>query len=100
MTPPHVEYVGFTTKGAAREYTLRLKQVGGESRDFVLAIPSAAFASQRARFQEGPDICFLKLQREIAAGGAALPPAYLLVTDADLDEYRLAHAPKSPPRRF
>ena len=99
MTSPQVEYLGFTTKGDAREYTLRLKPVGGEIRDFVLAIASEAFVARRVRYQDGPEICFLKLHRELAAAVPALPPAYLSITDAELEEYRVAHAPKAPQRR-
>ncbi len=99
--PPlaHVEYRGFATKGDSREYTLRLKNTAGEFRDFTLAIASEAFVAHRVRYQDGPDICFLKLQRELLAHGEALPPVYLEVTDADLAEYRTAHAPKPPQRR-
>ncbi len=98
MTLPHVEYLGFTTKGDAREYTLRLKPTVGEAREFVLAIASEAFVARRVRYQDGPDICFLKLQRELATS-EGLPPAYLCITDAELEEYRVAHAPKAPQRR-
>jgi hypothetical protein len=99
MTPPHVEYLGFTTKGDAREYTLRLKPPAGEVRDFVVAIASEAFVARRVRYQDGPDICFLKLQRELAVSGDVMPPPYLSITDAELEEYKLAHAPKAPTRR-
>lgn len=99
MTGSHVEYVGFTPAGAAREYTLRVRQAGGDSRDFILAIPNEAFLSGRVRYQDAPEICFLKLQREVIACGEGLPASHLKVTDAELAEYRLAHAPK-PPRGF
>jgi hypothetical protein len=99
MISPQVQYIGFTTKGSTREYTLRLKATGGEARDFVIAITSEAFIAHRARYQDGPDICFLKLQKELLAAGEALPAAYLTISDADLEEYRVAHAPRAPQTR-
>jgi len=94
-----VEYVGFTTRGAEREYQLRVRQGAGEFRDFTLAIPNEAFLSHRVRYQDAPEICFLKLQRELIVAAGGLPATHLDVTDADLEEYRAAHTPKPPQRR-
>jgi hypothetical protein len=94
----HVEYVGFTTADASREYRLRT-QDSGVFHDFVLAISLEAFVAHRARYQDAPEICFLRLQHELAACEGTLPNAYLSITDADLLEYRTAHAPKPPKRR-
>jgi hypothetical protein len=99
MKVAQVEYVGFKTEGAARQYTLRVRQATGESQDFTLAISTEAFLAHRARYQDAPEICFLKLQRELAASADSLPASYLSVTDAELEEYRTAHAPPSPRRR-
>ncbi len=94
MAGNRIEYVGFTVSGAMRDYTLTVSQPSGESHAFTLAIPNEAFLGRRARYQDGPDICFLKLQRELIAHGDALPALYLEVTDAELEEYRTAHTVK------
>jgi hypothetical protein len=99
MADAHVEYVGFTSRGAAREYTLRVRPPAGEPHDFTLAIPNEAFPARRVRYQDAPEICFLKLQRELAACAEGLPSLRLDVSDADLEAYRLAHSPKPPQRR-
>jgi hypothetical protein len=99
MHGAHVEYVGFRARETTREYTLRVKQAAGAIDDFTLAIANEAFITHRVRYQDGPDICFLKLQRELAALDGALPASYLNITDAELEEYRAAHAPKPPQRR-
>jgi hypothetical protein len=96
MTGPQVEYVGFITGTKAREYTLRVRR-GDESMEVVLAIPNQAFLDHRVRFQDGPEICFLKLQKALVAGDGPLP-GRLSIDDSELEEYRTAHAPK-PPRR-
>ena len=72
----------------------------GESHDFTVAIPNEAFLSGRVRYQDAPDICFLKIQRELSEGGEGSVPARTLrMTDQELEEYKLSHTPKSPRRR-
>ena len=93
-----VEYMGFASAGTTREYRLRA-QDAGEFHDFVRAISLEAFTAHRARYQDAPEICFLKLQRELAECDGQWPDAYLGITDAELEEYRMAHAPKPPRRR-
>ncbi len=100
-SPPgsHVEYVGFAAKASAREYTLRVKR-GEDFHDFTLAISNEAFLSRRVRYQDAPEVCFLKLQRELLTCLEGLPSTTSLsVTDADLEEYRSNHAPRAPQRR-
>jgi len=99
-SPPgsHVAYLGFAAKASSREYTLRVKR-GEDFHDFTLAIPNEAFLSRRVRYQDAPDLCFLKLQRELLICVDGLPSASLSVTDADLEEYRSSHAPRAPQRR-
>ena len=93
----HVEYVGFRATVTRREYTLRVRQ-GGDPEEFTLVISNDAFLAHRARYQDAPEICYLKLQRELAASPGSRPARLLSVTDQDLEEYRVAHAPKSPGR--
>jgi hypothetical protein len=98
MGGAQVEYVGFQGDNAVRRYTFRARLGTGESCDFVLIIPNEAFLAHRVRYQDAPEICFLKLQREVAACGGGLPASCQSVTDADLEAYRVAHAPKSSGR--
>jgi hypothetical protein len=85
-------------RGQDREYTLRVS-LEGAVQDFVLAIPNEAFLDRRIRYQDAPEVCFLKMQRELAAAGGASPAARLTVSDNELAEYRAAHAPRAPQRR-
>ena len=90
-----VEYVGFQNTASRREYLFRARS-GDDARDYTIWIVHAAFAARQALLQDGPDICFQKLQREVAEfglGGAT----HLAVTDGDLASYRAAHTP--PGRR-
>ena len=99
MSEPHVEYVGFITRGAHRVYTLRIRRVAEEPVDFDVLIESAAFLAKRARFQDGPEICFLKLHKALLAAAGGSPARELVVNDADLADYKAAHTPKPPQRR-
>jgi hypothetical protein len=71
----------------------------GETRVFVFVIPHTAFAARQARFQDAPDLCFAKLQRELAAEPALLPGSPLVLTPSDLAEYRETQTKRSPDRK-
>jgi hypothetical protein len=100
MATTHVEYLDFKAGEGTREYYLRVRR-GDESHDFTVAIPNEAFLSGRVRYQDAPDICFLKMQKELAAlEDEGFPARSLRMTEQELEEYRVSHAPKSPGRRF
>jgi hypothetical protein len=91
----HVEYLGFKAHKATREYALRVRTAGSDDRDFTLVIENEAFIANRVRYQDAPEICFLKLRRELeACAEGDVPARKMKVTDADLEEYRVAHSPK------
>lgn len=96
MQSTRIEYVGFISQGSGREYTLRVHNREEQELTFTRLIPGAAFEARRARYQDGPEICFLMLQRELAAPGE-LPPRRSVVGDGELASYNEAHAPR--PRR-
>ena len=92
-----LQYVGFETKGTVREYTFTRRGSGGESCEYFVTIANAAFVAHRVRYQDAPDICSLRLHREFATRSDHLPSARFSITDAELSDYRQAHAPKSKP---
>ena len=97
--PLRSEYVGFTVDETSRIYTMRVRKPG-VVHEFQIAVPNRFFLSKRVRYQDGPDVCFLKLSRELErCGEDALPETRMEVTDAELDAYREAHTPKPPPPR-
>ena len=95
-----LEYLGFRNARVRREYILRV-QSGEHTRDYTVWIAHSAFAERQALFQDGPDICYQKLQRALAE--SELPGAACMgVTESDLASYREAHAPparRPPPPR-
>ena len=96
---PRPQYVGFTVNEKTREYRLELRRLGDETHQFTVAISNKAFLASRVRYQDAPEICFLKLQRELDASGEDLPASHLTVTDAELEEYKTAHTPKTNKNR-
>ncbi len=82
-----MQYVDVRTRADGREYTLRaLSQA--EPRTFVLLIPGEAFTSRAIRFQDGPDLCFRRLQRELIADPDLLPDGDMILTAEEISDYR------------
>jgi hypothetical protein len=90
-----LEYRGFRDVKDRREYLL-CAHLGTESCEYTVWIANAAFAAGHALFQDGPDICYQKLRRELA-GVELTDGRSLEVTRSELLEYRTAHLP--PQRR-
>jgi hypothetical protein len=92
-----LQYVGFENKGAVREYAFALRGSGGKSSEYFVTIANDAFVAHRVRYQDGPEICSLRLHREFAIRTDHPPSTRFSVTDAELAEYMNAHAPKPKP---
>ena len=92
-----LRYVGVQTKGAVREYAFALRGTNGESAEYLVTIANAAFVEHRVRYQDGPDVCSLRLHRELTTQTDHPPSTCFSITDAELADYMEAHAPKSKP---
>lgn len=90
----YIQYVACEPQALVRRYTFHVLQ-SGAARDFSLTIANEAFESHRARYQDGPDICTLRLRRELS--DIANPPEGhdFQVSNTELDDYRESHLPKS-----
>jgi len=94
-----VQFVGFESNSKAREYTFTVKEPSTEPRGYILTIPHEAFNAHRVSYQDAPDVCSLKLHRELAAANSnQLEDTRLQITDADIEDYRAAHSPRPRPR--
>ncbi len=91
-----LEYRGFRNTAVSREYLL-LGRLLDDEREYVVAIEHAAFAARHVSFQDGPDICFQRLRRELL-GQALVPLPPLTITHVELAAYRTAHTPLTPRR--
>jgi hypothetical protein len=83
-----VEYLGFQNVVEHREFRYSVSGPDG-STEFRLRIVMAAFGDGRVRLQDGPDVCYQKLLRAVAAGETE--PVLITLDDADLVSYREIH---------
>ena len=95
-----VQYMGFEVQGSVRMYKFLVRESETEPREFTLAIAHEAFNSRRARFQDAPDICSLKLHHELAAASNHPATSQFRLTDAELLVYSDAHWKKARPSPF
>lgn len=90
---PIIQYVGFKVTPLVREYTFSVREATGV-REFILNISNDAFVSHRARYQDAPGICALRLSAELAANSNHPLESHFAITSSELDSYRQAHGPK------
>ena len=97
--PLSIRYLGFECTSEGRSYRLRVEGTG-EPRLFTVTIPNAAFEARKARFQDAPELCFTRLQRELAANAELPDGLVFVVTAVELDEYREEQLRRSPDRKM
>lgn len=84
-----IEYLGFRDVGEYREFRLRSYSPDAAT-ECLIRIPVAAFGDGRVRLQDGPDVCFQRLQRMVAAG-EVIGADVITIDDDELVSYRVAH---------
>jgi len=95
-----MQYTGFESNNQGREYAFRVRFAAEDVRDFKVTITVEAFDSRRVRFQDAPDVCSLRLKRELTANEDCPSNTNFFITDNDLDEYSMSHSPKSGQRKW
>jgi hypothetical protein len=95
-----VQYTGFRAQGRVREYNFTVRETTTEQRDFTLSIENEAFTSHHARYQDAPDICSIRLRRELAASANHPLAVKFNVGDAELTEYYTARPQKNSRSRY
>jgi hypothetical protein len=90
-----VQYVGFKVKEIFREYSFLVREAASEAREFTFTIPNEAFDSHRVRYQDGPDICSLKLHRELAGSLNHPATTHYPISETEMDAYRDSHFSKA-----
>lgn len=91
----NVQYVGFESKLAAREYSFLVSGMSSEPSQITFSILNAAFHPHGLRFQDAPDICSLKLHRELDDSANNPLKAHYRLSETELTDYRDSHSPKS-----
>ena len=84
----NVQYVGFTAKATVREYSFLVRETAIDSHEITFTILNEAFTSHRLSLQNGPDICSLKLHRELADSSNSPLKTHYRISETELDAYR------------
>ena len=87
----NVQYVGFTAKAMVREYSFLVRETAIDSHEISFTILNEAFTSHRLSLQNGPDICSLKLHRELADSSNSPLKTHYCISETELDAYRDSH---------
>ncbi len=93
-----IRYLGFESTSEGRSYRLRVDG-NGEPRLVTVRIPNEAFVSHKARFQDAPELCVARVQREIDSSGDLRDGLDLVLTPGEVEEYREALTHRSSDRR-
>jgi hypothetical protein len=95
-----MQYLGFKSKSQWRECAFQVRHTAEDVRDFTLIIPNEAFTSRCVRYQDAPDVCSLKLRRELIANANHPSNANFAISDSELDDHRIEHTAKSSNRLY
>jgi hypothetical protein len=88
----NIQYVGFDVGTGCRTYKFKVLNTIVDAREFAITINVDAFASTSLKLQEGPDICFGRLQRELAAETEeSRAERNLSIEEHDIQEYLERH---------
>jgi hypothetical protein len=87
-----VQYTGFQVRPRGRVYSYRVVASKSEPREFTLTISNRAFQDKRVPYQDGAEICYQKLQRELLTETAGGPiQSSFVISDDELDLYLETH---------
>lgn len=90
----YIQYVGFDNVVSSRTYTFHVIDSSSESREFTVKVQAEAFREDALKFQDGPGICFARLQRELdGETPESRAEAHLGIGERDILEYRAHHYP-------
>jgi|SRR5260370_32933987 hypothetical protein len=81
-----LQYIGFTSGTLVREYSFVVRNESGP-REYTVTIANEAFVSHRARYQDGPNICSMRLRRELATDATDPSITQFCITDSELADY-------------
>src|SRR6202046_4698295 len=90
----YMQYTGFESGIKGREYGFQVRFAAEDVRDFTVTISTKAFASRPVRLRAAPDVCSLRLKRELIANMELPSNTNLMVTDSELEDYKSRHNTK------
>jgi len=97
----YIQYAGFKVAENSRIYTFQVLDAAKVQREFTVRIPSDTNHWANLKLQDGPGICFERLEKELAGETAAAGALTVLsITEQDIQEYMKRHYPPPKPKVF
>ncbi len=92
----YIQYVGFNVAASSRIYNFDVLEPK-EAREFTVKVQSEAFRPAGLKLQDGPGICFERLEQELEGETQeSRAEANLSVGERDIQEYLEGHYPRQP----
>ena len=93
----YIQYVGFKAAASSRTYNFDVIDPK-EAREFTVQVQSEAFRPARLKLQDGPGICFERLEQELERETQkSRAKAHLSIRKRDIQEYLEGRCPRKPP---
>jgi hypothetical protein len=90
----HIQYVGFYHAFHSRIYAFHVIDSSTETREFTVQLEPGAFRVGSLKFQDGPGVCFARLQKELENETCeSHADGHLRVGEQDISAYRALHYP-------
>lgn len=88
----YIQYLGFETVPSSRIYGFHVINAPGAVRDFTVTVQADAFRPDGLKLQDGPGICFARLDQELRAlAQGSFAEAHLIIGERDIKEYLGQH---------
>src|SRR5579872_6139973 len=83
----YIQYAGFKVAGSSRVYNFDVIDTA-ETREFTVNVQSEAFRPAGLKLQDGPDVCFARLQQALQGETQeARAEAHMNIGEPDIKEY-------------
>ena len=94
-----MEYMGFKSTTQGREYAFHVRFSSQDHRDYTVIIASEAFTSRGVIYQDGPNLCSSRLNRELIANPNVPTGTSFLIDQKEIADHKVrqtAEAPNAP----
>ena len=92
----YIQYVGFNVAASSRIYNFDVFDPK-EAREFTVQVQTEAFRPAGLKVQDGPGICFERLEQELEGETQeSRAEAHLSIGQRDIQEYLEGHYPRRP----
>jgi hypothetical protein len=94
----YIQYVGFEVAASSRVYAFHVINAPDAARDFSVTVQSQAFRPDGLKIQDGPGICFARLDQELR-GYTSPVECHLMIGERDIKGYLEQHHAQNPQGR-